>query len=271
MERMSPDAPTLAPVVARWLAALEARHLAHLRPRELARGVLALSAAYVDRAAQAPGRARLARALEGAGKRAAFALFYGPLHFFTVQRIVRTLGAADPALGLIVDLGCGTGVAGAAWSLESAGRPALLGVDRHPWVLGEAAWTYRTLGLRGRAVRGDLARFRVPRSAAAIVAAYALDELDAAARRAVFERLLAAAARGARVLVVEPVARPVVPEWDAWAAAVTAVGGRADEWRWRVELPAVLARLDRAARLDHRVLAARSLWVGPAARAARAP
>jgi hypothetical protein len=40
------------------------------------------------------------------------------------------------------------------------------------------------------------------------------------------------------------------------------VGGRADEWRFRAELPPIVAKLDRAAGLDHRELTARSLWIG---------
>jgi hypothetical protein len=40
-----------------------------------------------------------------------------------------------------------------------------------------------------------------------------------------------------------------------------AAGGRADEWRFRVPLPDVVARLDRAAGLDHRELTCRSLWI----------
>src|SRR5512135_1759049 len=93
--------------VTTWLAALEARHLADLRFAEVSRALRALSSAYVER------RGRLAEgaALEGAGKRAAFALFYGPLHFLLVREVVRALGASDPAPARVVDLGCGTGVA----------------------------------------------------------------------------------------------------------------------------------------------------------------
>ena len=38
-------------------------------------------------------------------------------------------------------------------------------------------------------------------------------------------------------------------------------GGRADEWRVDADLPELVARLDRAAGLDHRELTAKSFWL----------
>src|SRR5213075_608111 len=66
-----------------WVAALEKRHLADLRVAEVTRALRALSSAYVER------RHRMARggSLDSAGKRAAFALFYAPLHFLAVTRV----------------------------------------------------------------------------------------------------------------------------------------------------------------------------------------
>src|SRR5215210_6798605 len=74
----------------RWIAALEARHLADLTFPEVSRALRALSSAYVER------RQRLAEgaALAGAGKRAAFALFYGPLHYLLIREIVQALSGA---------------------------------------------------------------------------------------------------------------------------------------------------------------------------------
>jgi hypothetical protein len=40
------------------------------------------------------------------------------------------------------------------------------------------------------------------------------------------------------------------------------VGGRAVDWRFRVSLPPIVARLDRAAGLDHRELTAHTLSAG---------
>jgi SAM-dependent methyltransferase len=242
---------------ATWLGALEARHLADLRPAEVGRALRALSSAYVER------RGRLARgaALDGAGKRAAFALVYGPLHFLAVRAIVRALGAAASPLELIADLGCGTGVAGAAWALECASRPRVFGIERHPWAADEARWTCRTLGLDADVRCGDLTRVRLPARASAVVAAYTANELSDDARAALLRELLAAHVRGTRALVVEPIAKSAVPWWPAWAAAFAAAGGREDEWRFPVDLPAITGRLGRAAGLDHRELTARSLYL----------
>ena len=75
-----------------WLSALEARHLADLRVPEVTRALRALSSAYVERRHKVASGATL----DSAGKRAAFALFYGPLHFLTVAHVIRELAAAAP-------------------------------------------------------------------------------------------------------------------------------------------------------------------------------
>ena len=76
----------------------------------MTRALRALSSAYVERRESALADHK---ALDGAGKRAAFALYYGPLHFLLVNHIVREIGVSFSP-GTVVDLGCGTGVAGAA-------------------------------------------------------------------------------------------------------------------------------------------------------------
>lgn len=245
----------------RWLALLEPRHLADLRGPEVSRALRALSATYVERR-ETIGRGA---ALDGRGKRAAFALFYGPLHFLVVREVVRALDAARGAVDALVDLGCGTGAAGAAWASAFAAPPTIFGVDRHPWAVAEAGWTYRQFGLRGHARLGDAAAPRMPRGTLAILAAYVLNELPPDARRRLQPMLLEAAAHGARVLIVEPIARGVTPWWPEWQAAWEAAGGRADEWRFQVALPEPARRFGRAAGLDSRELTARSLWLPPAA------
>jgi SAM-dependent methyltransferase len=252
---------------AAWLDGLARRHLADLSFAEVRRAAQALSSAYVER------RDRLAAkgALDSAGKRAAFALYFAPLHFLFVRAVVAALGAARPSPSTVLDLGCGTGAAGAAWAGEAGGRPAVEGVERSGWAVEEARATLRALGLRGAARRGDLLRARPARRGEAVVVAYTANELGAEARGRLLERLRADARAGARVLVVEPLARGAAPWWDAWAAAFTAEGGRADEWRFPAALPELLARFDRATGLDHRELRGRSLWLpsGPRGAALR--
>src|SRR4029453_16698307 len=109
----------------------------NLRLPERTRPLRALSSAYVER------RHTVSRGgpLDSAGKRAAFALFYAPLHFLTCMHLIRALDQAPalpPSSG--VDVGCGTGVAGAAWAVPCSGSPSVLGIDRHPWAVDEARW-----------------------------------------------------------------------------------------------------------------------------------
>lgn len=238
-----------------WIAALEARHLADLTFQEVSRSVRALSAVYVERRRQLAGGA----ALSGRGKRAAFALFYGPLHFLLVQHITTSLEAAPPGETL-VDLGCGTGAAGAAWATRFARRPVVVGIDRHPWALEEARRTYRAFGLHARARIADAAQTAVP-DRSSVLAAFLVNELDEAGRSALLPRLCAHAARGSRVLVVEPVARSAAPWWTTWRRAFAALGGRSDEWRVRLRLPPLVEKLDRAAGLNHHELTARTLYM----------
>ena len=250
-----------------WLAALEARHLANFRTSEVTRALRALSAAYVERrgspaAARGHSRQQVHGALDTAGKRAAFSLFYAPLHFFTVRHVIAALGSDAGSPASILDVGCGTGVAGAAWALASARPPQLLGIDHHPWVVDEARWTYRQLQLAGNARVGDLSRLPQAGGTGAIVAGWVLNELAAERRVQLEEHLLAEAARGTRVLILEPIARRVVPWWDESARKVIARGGRADEWRFTTDLPPMLKLFDKAAGLNHRELTVRTLCIG---------
>jgi SAM-dependent methyltransferase len=268
-------AASVEAVLPDWVSALESRHLADLRVPEVTRALRALSSAYVERrhsATEAEGR-KVRGALDSAGKRAAFALFYAPLHFIAVARVIASVGGTVSPVrrspersrggegGSILDLGCGTGAAGAAWALASGAAPSVTGIDQHRWAIDEARWTYAHFGLRGRARIGDISRLPAGRAGDAIVAAYVLNELGETARRRVEDQLLTASDRGARVLVVEPISRAITPWWTETAARIVERGGRADEWRVPLDLPPLLKTLDHGAGLDHRELAFRTLFI----------
>lgn len=240
-----------------WMAGLEKRHLAELTFREVSRALRALSSTYVER------RQRLGEgaALSGAGKRAAFALFYGPLHYLLIHEIVSALPGASADMATIIDLGCGTGASGAAWARVHQTAPRVVGIDRNAWAVHEAAVTYRAFGLSARTSVGDVSKIDLPPARAGLLAAFTLNELADEPRERLLARLVDRAARGDRVLVVEPVAGFVAPWWNRWKATFEAAGGRADEWRARVELPAIVRKLDRAAGLNHQELRGRSLWL----------
>lgn len=234
----------------------------------------ALSSAYVERRETALADHK---ALDGAGKRAAFAMYYGPIHFLLVQHIVRELGAA-PDRGTVVDLGCGTGVAGAAVATAGAAEAStfaqsasadkkasalhVLGIDTHPWTLDEARFTYKAFGLSSDVRRGHASRTRFPADTSFVVAAFVVNELKEADRAALLREIPRLKAgvmgTGPRVLIVEPISNRISPWWPEWVAAL---GGRADEWKVRVDAPPLVKRLAKAAGLRPEVLTARSLLV----------
>src|SRR5262245_24187988 len=94
-----------------WIHDLETRHLSELRFAEVSRALRALSSTYIERRRTI----HHGGALAGAGKRAAFALFYGPLHYLIVSEVVRRLEADAARKSVLLDLGCGTGASGVAW------------------------------------------------------------------------------------------------------------------------------------------------------------
>ncbi len=258
-----------AETVAAWLSALEQRHLATLTGAESARAVRALSARYVERRDALSNRSPV----DTAGKRAAFAAFYAPLHFLTLRDIIDALGADRLRLERLVDLGCGTGVGGAAWASRCLHAPTLEGIDRSGWALEEARWNWRRLQLTGRTHRADAAAW-LERSASpsrarfdrtAFVLAWSLNEFTSTARDRTMARLTRAVDRGVTVLVCEPLAGRAVPWWASWASAIERLGGRADTWSFPAPLPEPLARLDRDAGFHRDALTARTLFLSPQA------
>jgi Methyltransferase domain len=243
--------------IEQWLAALERRHLAVLTPSEVARALRALSSCYVERR----GKLTDGGALGTAGKRAAFALFYSPVHLLLTQQVIRSLSAHVRAVEAVLDLGCGTGSAGVAWALEAGNLP-VRGADRHQWAVAEANWTYAQFALAGRAIQQDVSRVRfAPNRQAGIVAAYTVNELADEDRAQLLPRLLHAHARGSTVLIIEPIARRLTPWWNAWEEAFENAGGRADEWRFPIQLPPRQHDLARSAGLRPEALTARTLLI----------
>ena len=229
---------------------LEQRHLADLRFSDVTRALRALSSAYVERRESAIADHKV---LDGAGKRAAFALYYGPIHFLLVQHILRQLDVT-PSPGLVVDLGCGTGVAGAAVATSTAAT-RVLGIDTHPWTLDEARFTYQSFGLRADVRRGHAARTRFPSETSFVVAAFVVNELKDA-DRAVLRDHITQSKRPS--LIIEPISHRISPWWPEW---VEATGGRADEWKFPIDPPPIVKRLAKAAGLRPDSLTARSLLI----------
>ena len=100
-----------------WLSAATQRFASELRFSEIRKGVRSLSALYVERRS---GADLAARAREGAGKRAALATYFAPLHFLaahcTIESLLRDADGELVALGrcTFVERGAGTGSAGRA-------------------------------------------------------------------------------------------------------------------------------------------------------------
>ena len=248
---------------ATFLRDVEERHLADLRFSDVTRALRALSSAYVERRESALADHK---ALDGTGKRAAFAMYYGPLHFLLVQHIAREL-AIVCAPGTVVDLGCGTGVGGAALALSQTPPLRVLGFDTHPWTLDEARFTYKAFGLHADVRRAHAAKTRFPAGTSAVVAAFVVNELNDQDRAALLANLTALirlepdASVRRRVLIVEPISQRISPWWDDWAKHFELMGGRADTWKARIEVPPLVKRLAKAAGLRPEMLTARSLFV----------
>jgi hypothetical protein len=241
-----------------WIEQILAKYEKTLTRKEIRKGVVALSRIYVEE------RRRIDRGavFEGAGKRAAFACYYSPLHFLLTLKLVTALGAERTPPRKIFDLGCGLAVAAAAWATLCDPNPSIVGFEKNSWAAEEARWLLSTLGLRGRIHQKPIQEFPAAGKGDAVVAAYFVNELDVEARAKLLHDLLAAGKRGATILVIEPLAKRALPWWPEWREIFRAAAGRADEWRFAAELPPSLATLDRASGLDHHELTARSLCLG---------
>jgi SAM-dependent methyltransferase len=242
-----------------WLEDTQSRFMPPLSFAEVRKGVQALSSLYVERR----GRGRLAsRALEGRGKRAAFASYYAPLHFLTAWHALSDLEAAD-RVRRVLDLGCGTGAVGAAAGV-ACGAARVEGFDRSGWALGEARRTYAAFRLAAHCRRSalpDALPSDVSRLGPAdlLAVGWLVNELEPEPQERLLETLLEARRHGARLLLLEPLAGPISPWWEAWQPRFECAGVCARPLKRSLELPAWIARMDKAAGLSHRPLGARVL------------
>lgn len=251
-----------------WLEATRGRYLPPLTFSEVRKGVQALSSLYVER--RSGGRIA-SRATAGEGKRAAFATYYAPLHFLmTHQALAGLRGGAFPGVRVVHDLGCGTGAAGVAAATLFSEPPTLHAIDLSSWALGEAVLTACAFGLTSRTRRAALPA-ALPRAGAEdlLVLGWVVNELSPDPRERLLRGIEAALARGARLLVLEPLALSAAPWWPAWAERLAVWGVEDRTLRCALDLPAWIHEMDRACGLDHRELRARVL-LGPLGSAVRA-
>jgi hypothetical protein len=238
--------PAHADLAERYLQALADRHLKDLKFSEITRALRALSAGYVEKREEGG----LARALDGRGKRAAFGLYYGATHFLATSALVRDLDLGfregRPA---ILDLGCGTGVCGAAWALGSTTPVRLIGADRSSFALHEARWTYQTLRLKGETSQSISEVLESIRRPEGVVIGWTLNELDDEKRELIASRLQPWLSKGTRLLVIEPVSKRVAPWWEEWAARFPKDSCTTLEKRLRLDLPPKISLLAKSAGL----------------------
>ncbi len=245
------------PKAAAWFEALAAAHRETLTFQEIRKGVVALSRIYVEQRGRIGGDV-----FSGAGKRAAFACFYTPLHYLLIRHILSEVATSSPRR--IIDLGCGLLAASAAWAHHAAAASEttqILGIDQNPWAARQARASLRALGVRGRVLQKSLERAPRPESKDAVVAAFTVNELGETTRDGLLSTLSKASRSGVSFLIVEPIARRAVPWWSPWSDRIESLGGRADEWRFDQTLPAFVGELDHAAGLHHGKLSGRSLYL----------
>ena len=99
-----------------------------------------------------------------------------------------------------------------------------------------------------------------------MLAAFTLNELPDAARSTLLDQLIERTSRGGRLLILEPLAKGITPWWGAARERILTAGGRDDEWRFRLPLPPIVTKLDRAIRLNHTELRGKSLFLAVATR-----
>ena len=145
----------------------------------------------------------------------------------------------------------------------ACGATRMLALDRSAWALGEARRSFAALGVAGRTRRVELPAGVPPaRPGDLLCAGWTLNECRPELRARIVAQLTRALDKGARVIVLEPLARGAAPWWDDLAAELAPRGFSSELHKYSIERPDWIERLDRAAGLDHREVGARVLW-GP--------
>jgi len=245
----------------RWLEETAQRYSPPLAFREIRRGVQALSSLYVERRV---GGDLSARAHRGAGKRAALATYFAPLHFLTAHHALNALaGESWTPPSRIWDLGCGTGALGAALARGFETVPEVIAIDRSGFALREARHTYRAFGIYARTRRGRLPAALPPAAAGELWSfGFVLNELEEDARATSLNSVSEALELGVRLFIVEPLAGPVTPWWSRWCEKLARFGVMEHLVKRAINRPEWIGRLDRASRLNHRIVGCRVL-AGP--------
>ena len=78
-------------------------------------------------------------------------------------------------------------------------------------------------------------------------------------REGTTQKVSDAVGRGARLVVVEPIAKRDRPWWPDWAERLTGLGAREDECRFPASLPTTTRQIAKSAGLNPRELTARTL------------
>lgn len=239
---------------------LQERYSRDLTFQEIRRGLQALSQVYTAKR----NKLQTQGVWDGAGKRAAFALYYGSIHFVLFSEIARSLGPNLQHIKAVLDLGCGTGVGALAWAAHVPQSIQVTAVDEANWAVGEARWLMERWGVAAKVTRQDVLTPRFLGREGLVFAGFTVNELADAQRQTLCDKLMQAHADGAQVLIVEPIANNVVPWWSHWQKIFADRGGQTREWKIPTRgLPEGLLLLDKAAAFHHRVLSGRSLYLPP--------
>lgn len=229
-----------------YLQAIYQRYFNNLTFQELRRSIQVLSSLYVERRQELRKKG-----IAGRGKRAAFALYYGALHFLAVQDLVSKLALDVLLLTDIVDLGCGTLATGIAWTMAMKKPPRLLGIEQQAWAANEARWAIQTTGLHGNVRVGDIVTTPWKGERVGVLCAFILNELDDSERDKMANTLLVQEKPNRVTLVIEPIGNRTTPWWPIWKERVLLKNGREDVWALDLALPDWLQNLERASGLNH--------------------